>query len=221
MDKFELILIIGVSISILLFILTIVSLIQFIFAKKKIKELTLSKPKDRKKRKRWKKEKRLAENQKSKKMRYVLFSLLATLIIGGGTGYAKYYQATTISDQDTDNIVYGYFLLEQIEQQIKNIDKQDDKKASENIHTLAISLSSFASKKGSDKSVEEAQILLNQYYARIGQFGINISSQNIEALKKDEEKQQEYLNDIETVKKAQKKVISYYKINESSLKEKK
>ena len=55
----------------------------------------------------------------------------------------------------------------------------------------------------------------------MGQFGVNISSQNFDALKKDKEKQQEYLNDIKTVKKTQKKVIDYYKINESSLKEKK
>ncbi|MGX7024916.1 hypothetical protein [Vagococcus hydrophili] len=221
MDKFEIILIAGIAISILLFILMITSIIQFILVKKELKTLEINKPKDRKKRRSWKKQRRLLENNKSKKMRYILFSLLGTLIIGGATGYAKYYQSTTISEQDTDNIVYGYYLLEQLEQQIKNIGKEDDKKVSDNIHTLAVSTSSFASKRGSDRSVEEAQILLNQYYARIGQLGVNVSSQNFSELKKDKKKQDEYLDDIKTVRNAQKKVITYYKIDEASLKEKK
>lgn len=221
MSTFDIVLIVGISVSILLFILMIVSLIQFIISKKNVKALQNSKPKDRKKRKKWKREVRQAENKKSKKLRTTLFSFLAFLIIGGGSGYAKYYQSTTITDEDTENIVYAYYLLDQTEQQLKAIDGKSEKKVSENIHTLAVSLSSFASKKGSGQSVEEAQVLLNQYYARVGQFGVNLSSQNFEALKKDKAKQQEYLEDIKTVKKSQKKVIDYYKIDESSLKEKK
>lgn len=221
MNKFEIILIVGVAVTILLFILMIVSFLQLIMTNKSLKILLSSRPKDRKKRRRWKKEVHYLESNKSKKLRNGLFALLGALIIGGGSGYTKYYQATTVSDGDTDNIVYSYYLLNQIEQQIKDIDKNDDKKAYANVHTLAVSLSSFASKKGSDRSVKEAQVLLNQYYARVGQFGINLSSQNITELKKDKEKQKDYLADIDRVKQTQKKVITYYKIDESSLKEKK
>lgn len=221
MNQFEIVLIIGISISILLSILVVISLIQFLNAKSNIKKLNNCKPKNRKKKKRWKKELNFEENKKSKKLRVFLFSFLGTLLVGGGTAYAKYYQATVISDQDTDNIVYSYYLLEQIEDQIKNIDKSNDKKTSDNIHNLAVSISSFASKKGSDRSKKDAQILLNQYYARVGQFGVNISSQDFDELKKDKEKQADYLDDIKNVKKTQKKVIQYYKIDESSLKEKK
>lgn len=221
MDKFEIILIAGISISIILFILMIVSLIQFILAKKEIKKLIANKPKNKKKRRRWKQNVLKLENNKSKKLKYMLFSLLGTIVIGGASGYAKYYQSTTISGQDIDNIVYGYYLLENVEEQINKIDKNNDKKGSDNLHTLGISLSSFASKKGSEKGVEEAQVLLNQYYSRVGQFGVNLSSQNFEELKKSKEKQSEYLEDIKRVKITQKKVIDYYKIDESSLKEKK
>lgn len=221
MDTFEIILIVGIAISILLFILMVTSIFLLVSAKKNLKKLENCKPKDRKKRKRWKRDVRAAENKKSKQVRFVLFSLLGTLLIGGGTGYAKYYQATTISEQDTDNIVYGYYLLDQLEDQVKQVDKQNEKKASENIHTIAVSMSSFASKKGSDRSKEDAQIILNQYYARLGQLGINVSSQNFSELKKDKAKQDEYLEDIKNVRVTQKKVIKYYKIDESSLKEKK
>ncbi|MEG0256530.1 MAG: hypothetical protein RR554_11265 [Vagococcus sp.] len=221
MSTFDIVLIVGISVSILLFILMMVSLVQFIISKKNVTALQNGKPKDRKKRRKWKREVRQAENQKSKKLRLTLFSFLAFLIFGGASGYAKYYQATTITDEDTENIVYAYYLLDQLEQQIKDIDGKSEKKASDNIHSIAVSLSSFASKKGSNQSVEEAQILLNQYYARVGQFGVNVSSQNFEALKKDKEKQAEYLDDIKVVRQTQKKVIDYYKIDESSLKEKK
>lgn len=221
MDTLEIILIVGIAVTILLFILLIVYLIQFIVARKKCKELATRKVKNKKKRKRLKLELEGYQEKSAKKLRGFLFSLLACILLASGTGYTKFYQATTISEYDIDNIVYGYYLLEQMEQQIIDIDSNDEVKTSENIHTLAISLSSFSAKKGSDKGRKEAQILLNQYYSKIGQFGVNISSQNFEELKENKEKQEEYLSDIAKVKTNQNKVIEYYKIDETSLKSKK
>lgn len=221
MATFDIILIAGISATILLLILMIVSFIQVFLVNREYSALEKAKPKSKRRRRRWRRALDEIEDKRSKKIRITLFSLLAALLIGGGTGYAKYYQSTTISEQDIDNIVYGYYLLEQIEEQIQGISETSDQKSEENIHTLAVSLSSFASKKGSDRSTVDAQILLNQYYARIGQFGVNISSQNFKELKETPDKQEEYLNDIATIKKTQKKVIDFYKIDEKSLKSKK
>ena len=221
MATFDIILIAGISATILLLILMIVSFIQVFLVNREYSALEKAKPKSKRRRRRWRRALDEIEDKRSKKIRITLFSLLAALLIGGGTGYAKYYQSTTISEQDIDNIVYGYYLLEQIEEQIQGISETSDQKSEENIHTLAVSLSSVASKKGSDRSTVDAQILLNQYYARIGQFGVNISSQNFKELKETPDKQEEYLNDIATIKKTQKKVIDFYKIDEKSLKSKK
>lgn len=221
MDTLEIILIVGIVVTILLFILLIVYLSQFVTTRKKYKELATKKIKNKRKRRRLKRELEEYQEKSSKKLKGFLFSFLGFVLFTGGTGYAKFYQSTTISEYDIDNIVYGYYLLEQIEQQIIDIDSNDEKKTSENIHTLAVSLSSFSAKKGSDKGRMEAQILLNQYYSKIGQFGVNISSQNFSELKANKEKQEEYLGDIEKVKSNQNKVIEYYKIDESSLKSKK
>lgn len=217
----EIILIAGISLSILLLILSGVYLFQFILSKKEIKKLSKDRPKDKKKRRRWKRKVNELENKKTKKLRGFIFSLLATLIIGGGSAYAKFYIATNISDEDTDNIVYGYFLLDQLEQQIKDIDKGNEQKVNKNVHVLSVSISSFSSKKGDNRGVEEAQILLNQYYSKLGQFGLNMTTQNMTELRESKEKQEECLADIKTVKTAQKKVMDYYKIDESSLKQKK
>ncbi len=221
MDKFEMILIAGIAITILLCMLICVFLVEFILTKKEITSLENNKPNDRKKRRGWRRELRILENKKHNKLKYMLFSLLGALLIGGASGYAKYYQSTTISDVDTDNIVYSYYLLDQMEQEIKDIDNKSDQKSFANIHTLAVSISSFSSKKGSDRSVEEAQLLLNKYYAQVGQLGVNLSSENVNELKKDKEKQTGYLDDITRVRGTQKKVLAYYKIDEASLKEKK
>ena len=221
MNNFEIVLIIGVSLTILLFILLISLLIRYIYLKSNEKKLSKARPRNRKKVKRWKLNLKQLEDKKAKVLRNMLFSLLAVFIIGGGTGYAKYYQSTTISEQDIDNIVYGYYLVEQITEQLNEIDSLEEKKASENIHTLGIALSSYSSKKGSDRSTEEAQILLNKYYARIGQFGLNISSQNFLDLKENEAMQKDYLEDLKKISEIQNKVITYYKIDESSLKSKK
>ncbi|MBO0429555.1 hypothetical protein JZO82_10315 [Vagococcus fluvialis] len=221
MDTFGIILITGMVITILLFILMLIFLIQFIFAKKSLKKLEKGRLKSRKKKKYWSRDIKALSVRKTKKIKYFIFCLIGFLSIGSGTAYIKYYQSTNISGQDIDNIVYSYYLLEQIEEQINKIDETNEKKSANNIHTLAISLSSFASKKGSDKSVVEAQILLNKYYAVIGQFGVNLSSQNFQELKSNKDKQNEFLDDILVVKKLQQEVIKYYKIDESSLKAKK
>ncbi|MGO3732934.1 MAG: hypothetical protein ACTJHC_07105 [Vagococcus sp.] len=156
MNTFEIIIIVGIAITILLFILTLVSIIKLFVVKRSIKTLENNRPRDKRKKRRWKKTLALEKKNKTKWVKTSLFSLIGTVLIGAGAGYAKFYQATNISEQDTDNIVYGYYLLDQMEEQLKDIEKKNDNKSASNIHKIAVSLSSFASKKGSDRSVEEA-----------------------------------------------------------------
>lgn len=140
MNTFEIIIIVGIAITILLFILTLVSITKLIITKKSIKILERSRPKDKRKKRRWKKELSLEKKNKSKWLKTSLFSLMSALLISAGAGYTKFYQATNISEQDTDNIVYGYYLLGQMEEQIQDIEKKNENKSASNIHKIAVSL---------------------------------------------------------------------------------
>ncbi len=220
-DTLDLVIVGGLALAIIFLVIMIFSLIQIFVKKQAIKRKQAEKPKDRKKRRRWNKELKRLEISKKRNVKWLIISLFISLVAGGGTGYTKYYQATNLTDEDTDNIVYGYYLLTQMEEQIKTLDKQSGKKKQNNIHELSLQMASFSAKKASDKGKKDAQVLLNRYYARTGQTGINLSAQNFDELKGSQEKKDEFLTDIKNVEVVQKEVLAYYKINESSLNTKK
>ncbi len=97
---------------------------------------------------------------------------------------------------------------------------ENDEKLNANIHTLAVRMASFSSKKGSDRGTKESQLLLNRYYARMGQLGVNLASQKAEVLKEDQELLQSYTQDIERVEESQNKVLAFYQVDEKSLAQK-
>lgn len=218
MNFFDWSIIIGISITILLFISFILFFMSSIRIKKVLNKQQKNKPKSKRKRKKWSNEIKLLKKKKSSKIRFMIFSIIGVFIIGGATGYARWYQSTNLQDTDMDSLVYGYYLVDQIDKQLKDAEGENSKKNEENIHKLSLQISSYSSKKASDKGTKESQILINRYYARLGQFGINLASQNYDGLK---ENIAEYQQDIVNIKTAQKQVLDFYKINENSLKQKK
>lgn len=214
MTVFDWVLVIGVSITILLFISLCVFLFRGIGLSKKIRTIEKSKKKGKKK----KKELRGLLSKKKKNSRIIFFSLISMLMFGGSTFYAKWYQSTNLQDVDMDNLVFGYYLLDQMGKQFDSVGSEDSKKIEENIHSLALKISAFSSKSGSDKGTKESQVLLNRYYSRFGQFGVNVASQNYDDIKNNVD---EYKDDIKDIKSVQKKALDYYKINEESLKQSK
>lgn len=218
MNFFDWSIIIGISITILLFISFILFFMSSIRIKKVLNKQQKNKPKSKRKRKKWSNEIKLLKKKKSSQIRFMIFSIIGVFIIGGATGYARWYQSTNLQDTDMDSLVYGYYLVDQIDKQLKDAEGENSKKNEENIHKLSLQISSYSSKKASDKGTKESQILINRYYARLGQFGINLASQNYDGLK---ENIAEYQQDIVNIKTAQKQVLDFYKINENSLKQKK
>lgn len=214
MTLFDWLLIIGFSITILLFISFFVFFFRNLILSGKIKKLKNIKRKN-------KKVKRELNNiTKIKKIyiRRVFLSIIGIIIVGGSTFYLKWYQSTNLQDEDMDNLVFGYYLLNQVEEQLKVAEKDDSKKTEENIHSLALKISTYSSKSGSDRGTKESQVLLNRYYSRLGQFGVNVAAESFNNIKSNIG---EYQEDIKNIKSVQKQALEYYKINEDSLKQKK
>lgn len=216
MSLLEVIIIVGVSLAILLLIASILFIGLFIVNNSRLKKIKNKQAKKKSK----KRKKMMNDIQKKKKLYFILsfVSFLLFLLFSGGSYYAKYYQSSNLAASDSDNIVYGFYLLDELESQINNID--DSEKKGANLHELGVSLASFAAKKGSDQATKEGQVLLNRYYTRVGQIGINLGSENLNQFKTSEEKQKEYIEEIKQAKTLQKEVTNYYKINQTSLKNK-
>lgn len=214
-------LIIGaISLGIICLLLLILSFAASLRARSQLRKLG-GKPTGRSVKKKWRRQKnRYTKTQKSA-FKSGSWLLLMTLVISGIGGYAKYYQMTNMTAADTENIVTGYYLLDQMTEQLNAIESsENDEKLNANIHTLAVRMASFSSKKGSDRGTKESQLLLNRYYARMGQLGVNLASQKAEVLKEDQELLQSYIQDIERVEESQNKVLAFYQVDEKSLAQK-
>lgn len=210
----------AISLGIICLLLLIVSFAASLRARAQLQKLG-AKPTGRSAKKKWRRQKnRYTKTQKST-FKSGVWLLLVTIVISGVGGYAKYYQMTNMTAADTENIVTGYYLLNQMSEQLNAIESsENDEKLNSNIQTLAVRMASFSSKKGSDRGTKESQLLLNRYYTRMGQLGVNLASQKVEALKEDKALLQSYLQDIERVEESQNKVLAFYKVDKKSLAQK-
>ena len=191
----EWVILISASLAILSVIMFFIFFASFLRRKGQLKKILESKPKRRRDQRKWRRAiKDLEKNKQNNRKGLVLFCVLMTISIITG-GYTKYYQMTNMTTMDTDNIVSGYYLLDQIQEQFVTVSQGegDEEQLATNIYTLAIRMASFSAKKGSDRGSEESQLLLNRYYARMGQFGVNLSSQDYKNLASQPEVMKNYL----------------------------
>lgn len=206
-----------ISLSLIGLLLGVVSLAGSFQANTRYKQLGV-KPRGKRSKKRWQRQRSRYAQLRKKRVKLTMGLLLTTLVIGGIGSYVKYEQLTNMTAADTENIVAGYYLLDQMTDQLNELESSDNvEKLNSNIHTLAVRMASLSSKKGSDRGSKESQIVLNRYYARMGQLGVNLSSQKVEDLKEDKALLESYLHDIERVETSQTKVIAFYKVSEKSL----
>lgn len=210
----------AISLGILCLLLMVVTFAGMLQARGRLKQLG-TKPKGSSSKKRWRRQKNRYSQLQKKRLKSTIGLLITTLVISGIGGYAKYYQMTNMTAADTENIVTGYYLIEQMTEQLNGLEgSENDEKINSNIHTLAVRMASFSAKKGSDRGTKESQLLLNRYYARMGQLGVNLASQKAQGLKADQDLLQSYLQDIERVEESQTKVLTFYKVDKKSLAQK-
>lgn len=219
----EWIILISISATIVVAIMILVFLLTIIRKRREITLIAEAKPKKRRSQRRWGRQLKSATVAYKKNQRQLWLAIGLLLLSASIGGYSKHYQITNMTVADTENIVSGYYLVSQMEEQLNLVGKEElaAEQSSSNIHTLAIRMASFSAKKGNDRAAEAGQLLLNRYYARVGQFGVNLSSQPYEELVKQPIIIEDYKADIANIKKAQKNLLEFYKINESSLSEKK
>jgi len=207
------------AILISLFALLVLSL-SFVTNKKE-KQLRGKRSKNKRKNKKIKRERYRLKVKKKKQIRYAISLVVLAVLLAGGAWYTQFYQKTNLAEEDAANIVQGYYLLSEVEKQIESVkDTANVEKTSSNLRELSAKIASFGIKSANGRLTIEGQQILNRYYIQMKELGLNLNNQSVETLRS-EEVYTEYVENLSKVKKIQKKVITYFKVNEVALKNKK
>ena len=213
MPMIEKIIIISVSIIFLSMIGILFFLIQAIKLNKKKKKLNSKKVRNKKRKKRIRSYKKYLEKRRRKVKKNILIVLAIVLIFTTISVYLSYYQATHLSKDDIENVVNGYYLIDDFEQQLTlaRSKKDDEEQLQKNVRYLATSMASYGTKKANTLNNEKGQKLLNRYYQLIKQLGMNVSPK-VTSIYGNEELSNLFISDVQKVKQVQNEVMNYYKI---------
>ncbi|NKC68430.1 hypothetical protein [Vagococcus fluvialis] len=219
MDFLQWLFIIGIATTIISIMLALYFLLFFIKQKNEI-----NKEKNRMKGRRKRNKKLLKElQQKQKKsIKNMIYFFIFALLLGSGSAYISYYQATNLSDDDMANISDGFYYLSDLQEALEGIQSQeiDPEDSQQTINFIVTSLAGYSVKKGSTLNTIEGQRVLNKYYKAMSELGLNISHNSVN-LFTDESIINESLLDLKKVQFYQKKVLEFFKIDSSALEAKK
>jgi len=209
------------SSAILFALFFLLSIILLFSTGKQIQQLTKIRTKNSRKRKKIKRALKKAKVKQKKQRWSFVICLILVGVLSSTAFYARYYQATNLGERDSEGIVQGYYLLNETKEQINKLSESSSTEKSENnLRELAAKLSSFGMRGADGRLTEEGQRLLTRYYNQVKELGLNLNNQSVEMLD-NLETRESYLNDLQKAQKTQSKIITYFKINESALKQKK
>ncbi|MGC6768515.1 hypothetical protein ACYSNR_11360 [Enterococcus sp. LJL128] len=204
--------------AILLILIFLVLLFLFLQTGKKIKRLQRKRVKNPKKRKRLAiVKKKLKKNKKSFRNKLIV-TLICAVLTAGGAFWISYYQSMSLTEEDSKSIVKSYYLLNDFEAQLEEagVGVEAKEKLDANIRYLTSMISSYGTKKASIVNSIEGQLVINQYYNMMQELGAN-AIRVVGSFYENPELVEEYKQDIEKVKRYQKKVMTFYKIDEEAL----
>ena len=209
------------SSAILFALFFLLSIILLFSTGKQIQQLTKIRTKNSRKRKKIKRALKKAKVKQKKQRWSFVICLILVGVLSSTAFYARYYQATNLGERDSEGIVQCYYLLNETKEQINKLSESSSTEKSENnLRELAAKLSSFGMRGADGRLTEEGQRLLTRYYNQVKELGLNLNNQSVEMLD-NLETRESYLNDLQKAQKTQSKIITYFKINESALKQKK
>ncbi|WP_265459929.1 hypothetical protein [Enterococcus sp. HY326] len=148
--------------------------------------------------------------------RFFILLLLGSLLIPLSF-YVRYYQATTLSSGNSDALVQGYALTQEIERDLKDVSTTDNpEQLQATIYDVAARLASYGTETPDPRLSQEGKLLMKDLFERMKRLGINLSGISIEQMQ-DPDQNGSYLSDVERLKSSQQKVFEYFRIDESTL----
>lgn len=212
----------GIILAILSLIGASLFLYRFFLKHRQLKKLPIKKLRNKKKQRRIRRIRQELLAQKRQSIRAFVLSLVLFLSFSAGAIGLSYYQSMTLGTDDSDSLVKGYYLLRDFKKELAEVEsKQEDKeKLQKNIRYLGTSMASYGTKKASSVNTEEGQLVLNRYYKALKELGMNVSTQT-NNFYENPSLVEEFLTDSAKVETYEKAAFTYYKVDESLLKESK
>ncbi|MGL4696937.1 hypothetical protein [Enterococcus larvae] len=221
MTTLDLIAVIALASAILFLLFTVLLVVLRVRLGGQLTKLKRVRTKNKKKRKRLVRQRRAVE----KKRRKYMISALALFILGsagvGISAYTIYYQSTNLNQKEQEQIVKGYYYLNDIEDQLMLAESgTGGEELSSDLTTLASRIGAFAVVRADYRLGSDYQQLLNRYYSSLKDLGINLASRNLTFYDNVEELA-DFKEDVAKVRSNQKEVFKAFSVNEDSLKEQK
>ncbi len=218
MEVMELVLLGLIVVSIVLLFFSFTLFFRNIYTRKKIKFITLERSKSRRRKKENNQKIKQLENEKRSRVKKMIFLFIVSLILVASSSYMKVYISRRISSEDEATFAKAYYLVRNFEEQIElaATESEEEEKVVRNINYLATTMASYGIYKANYLNSEEGQLILNKYYDGVKELGVNHTTiagdfyGNPTLL-------EETKADIERIKVNEKKVLEFYKINESVL----
>lgn len=195
-------------------------LANYFYRSRKLSKLSQRPPKNKRKRKKWKRAQANLRKQRKKALVLGVLFLLMASGFGGAAGYTSYYQSINLSSDDSALVVRSYYLLRDFQGELeKAADETEDQTAvQQNIRYLATNMAAYSTKKASTLNTKEGQSTLNRYYSALSELGVNAArvGNNFYGNK---ELVSEFQADIEKTIVHEGKAFEYFKVNQSALTE--
>ncbi|MHC5247185.1 hypothetical protein [Enterococcus sp. LJL90] len=216
MEFLDWLFIIMLSLAILCVLFALFCLVSWIANGKSLKKLKKKRP-AKKRIKRWRRACREIEKKKKRFRTLFLIFLILGAILTPVSLYIRYYQATTLSTDNSDALVQGYMLTQEIENNIGEATTTDNpEELQATIYDVAARLASYGTETPDSRLSQEGKLLLTDLFQRMKRLGINLSGISIQQLQVPEQNKS-YLSDIERLKNSQEKVFEYFRIDQASL----
>lgn len=216
MELLDWLFVILLSLAIFAVIFLVISLVGWTVGSQKLSKVSALKP-NKKQRRAWLEYRLELTNQISKKRNQAVFALIFAAVFAGGSFYIQYHQSTSLTAKDSENVVQGYFILQELEKQLTELpNSSNEKKTQATIYELSSRLVSYGSNVPEPRLGKEEKLVLKQLYTRMKQLGINLAGLSITQLKT-EDVNTGYLNDIKRTQLAQEKVFEHFKVNKTAL----
>ncbi|WP_430603013.1 hypothetical protein IGJ02_000348 [Enterococcus sp. DIV0724b] len=205
-----------VSILVLLFVST-----RLFSIKRTLNMLNRKRPKTKQKRRWLKKKKYRLQKQNRFFLRWLLLLAIFGIVTICGALYARYYQSTNLTAEDSNMIVQSYFVTEEVNTNLKDIERGGSiDKIQPKLRDVSSLLVSYGNLNLAQGMSEEGTSLLIRYKAMMKELGTNIYALSSEDLA-NAQLVSDYQKDLEKLTQSRKKVFDYFKINELALKQKK
>lgn len=213
-------LLLGLFVAAVIFlVLLLACLVSFFVAGRNLSSFRKRRPKNKKKRKKWARQIKRMEKQRSTRLKLAVLFLFLGIGCGGGGFYARYFQMTNLDTKDSEALVQGYFLVNELEEQLDSLSETDNvKKVQANVYTLSARLASYGASLPDGRLSQDGVLLLKKLYKSMKELGLNLSSITESSIQ-DQGIVESYYQDIEKIRTMQDQVFDHFRINKSSLKQ--